>query len=165
MYNYEVITKHSFTGGHGCYGSTSCDWGCSCDLHEECKHCHTKRAEKTTEKDDEVCPGRSEGAQKEYELRFRLSNPLTKAVKGTDLKIEQMALEENYLASDFTSVPDCSWSCMKKLEGSTLFKLTTCGGGAYHNLKVACNTCIGGLDITYVDHPENTYGSMHCTKS
>jgi len=108
-----------------------------------------------------MCPGRPEAEQKMYEWQYRLSNPLTHPVKGTDLKIEQMTLEENYLASDFTSVPDCTWSCMKKLEGSTLLKLTPSGFQNYGNLKIACNECIGGLDIKYVTHPELNYFKMN----
>jgi len=149
----EVITKHVFTSFHGCRGLSACDWGeCSCTLYDECKFCHTHRAEKTTEKDDEMCPGRPKAEQKKYEYMYKLLNPLTPAVKGTDLKREQMVYDENYLASDFTSVPDCTWGsdCKKKLEGSTLFKLLFSGEEKDSNLNIGCDKCICSLDIKNV---------------
>jgi len=97
-----------------------------------------------------MCPGRPKAEQERYEYKYKLLNPLTPAVKGTDLKREQMVLDENYLASDFTSVPDCTWSCKKKLEGSTLFKLLFSGQEKDRDLCIGCDKCICSLELKNV---------------
>ena len=66
------------------------------------------------------------------------------------MKKEHMVLEQQYVAKDFTSVPDCTWNCIGserdgKIEGMTRFKLTPCGIQAYGDLRVACEKCIGGI--------------------
>jgi len=90
----------------------SCDHGyCrdECSIPKDvCKFCKVKRDVGTKpEMDDEKCPIHISYIQEMAEGSYYCTHELIPVVKGTDLKFEQMVLKEIYVASDYTSVPDC----------------------------------------------------------
>jgi len=106
----EDLGPHEFGNNNGCYGSTGCDWGCSCN-HDECLWCRATRTHGSGDKEGEICPKNTKEARDARAAReaaqFKLDNPDVPAVKGTHLLKTSMADSTTYIVADFLSVPDC----------------------------------------------------------